>query len=157
MPQTSTRQALDELFDVVFRDRIPRSPQFGVTPTAARQLGLFSDEFDRSEPISLVETISAPTKTDDWTLWRTNKMKYARSDRSAIRFNDYIELSAIPEHAHNRPPRTAHARRLGLGSVSARQGSKLRTHDFRPQRHQSPPRILKAGRRFPRYDNCGKL
>lgn len=100
MAQTSTRQALDKLFDVVVRDRIPRSPQFDLTPTAARQFGVFSDAFERSEPISLVETISALTQTDDWTLWRTNKMKYARSDRSAIRFNDYIEFSAIPEHAH---------------------------------------------------------
>jgi predicted helicase len=100
MPQTSTRQALDDLFDVIFRDRIPRSPQFDLTPTAVWQLGVFSDAFDRSEPESLVETISAPVQTDDWTIWRTNKMKYARSDRSAIRFNDYIEFSAIPEHAH---------------------------------------------------------
>ncbi|AMY54733.1 type ISP restriction/modification enzyme [Rhodococcoides fascians] len=100
MAQTPTRQALDELFDVVVRDRIPRSPQFDLTPTAVRQFGVFSDAFNRSEPISRVETISAPTQTDQWTLWRTNKMKYARSDRSALRFNDYIEFSAIPEHAH---------------------------------------------------------
>jgi predicted helicase len=100
MAHTSTQQALGDLFDVIFRDRIPRSPQFDLTPTAVRQFGVFSDAFDSSEPISLVETIAAPTQTDDWTLWRTNKMKYARSDRSAIRFNDYIELSQIPEHAH---------------------------------------------------------
>ncbi len=88
------------MFDVIVRDRIPRSPQFDLTPTAVRQFGVISDAFDRSEPISLVETISAPAQTDDWTLWRMNRMKYARSDRSAIRFNDYIEFSAIPEHAH---------------------------------------------------------
>nr|WP_314145199.1 hypothetical protein [uncultured Rhodococcus sp.] len=99
MAQPSTQQALGDLFDVIFRDRIPRSPQFDLTPTAVRQFDVFSDTFDRTEPISLVETISAPARTDDWTLWRTNKMKYARSDRSAIRLNDYIELSAIPEHA----------------------------------------------------------
>lgn len=100
MAHTPTQQALGDLFDVIVLDRIPRSPQFDLTPTVVRQFGVFSDAFDRSEPISLAETISAPTQTDDWTLWRTNKMKYARSDRSAIRFNDYIELSAIPEHAH---------------------------------------------------------
>lgn len=88
------------MFDVIFRARIPRSPQFDLTPAAVRQFGVFSDAFDRSEPVSLVETISAPTQTDEWTVWRTNKMKYARSDRSAIRFNDYIEFSAIPEPAH---------------------------------------------------------
>lgn len=27
-------------------------------------------------------------------------MEYAKSDQSAIRFNDYIEFTAIPEHAH---------------------------------------------------------
>ena len=100
MAQPSTRQALDDMFDVIFRDRVPRSPQFDLTPTAVWQLGVFSDAFDRSEPISLGETISAPVQTDDWTLWRTTKMKYARSGRSAIRFNDYIEFSAIPEHAN---------------------------------------------------------
>ena len=100
MAQPSTRQALDDMFDVIFRDRVPRSPQFDLTPTAVWQLGVLSDAFDRSEPESLVETISAPVQTDDWTIWRTNKMKYARSDRSAIRFNDYIEFSAIPEHTH---------------------------------------------------------
>lgn len=100
MNKPASRRALDDLFDVIFLDRVLRSARFNLTPTAVRQLEVFGSAFHRSEPSALTETISAPAQADDWRTWQTNKMKFSRTDRSEIQFNDFIELSAFPEQAY---------------------------------------------------------
>lgn len=100
MTNPSTRRALDDLFDVIFLDRILGSARFDLTPTALWQLEAFRTAFGRSEPVSLTQTITAPADADDWTTWRTTKIKFATTNRSAIHLNNFVELSAIPEQAH---------------------------------------------------------
>ncbi|MGV8874905.1 MAG: type ISP restriction/modification enzyme [Rhodococcus sp. (in: high G+C Gram-positive bacteria)] len=95
------RQAVDDLFDQIFLDRVLSSPRFDLSPTTLRQLETFRSEFERNAPIQLDEEVSMSVQHGSWTQWRTTKLKFSRgSDRAAVQFNEHCEVSGIPGLAH---------------------------------------------------------
>ncbi|QCB51973.1 hypothetical protein E5720_16515 [Rhodococcus sp. PAMC28707] len=101
MATSRSRQAVDELFDQVFLDRVLSSPRFDLNPTALKQFEMFRAEFEPSAPIALDEEVSRFVQTGGWTQCRISKRKFVREgDYSAAKFNEHCTVSGIPSIAH---------------------------------------------------------
>lgn len=101
MATSPSRQAVDELFDQVFLDRVLSSPRFELNPTALKQFAMFRAEFERSAPAALDEEVSSFVQNGGWTQWRVTKLKFSSEGvRSAVRFNEHCTVSGIPGSAH---------------------------------------------------------
>jgi predicted helicase len=87
---------------------LPRIPKvgtaeiFGTYVKAGRELTDLHVGYETVKPWALTETITAPIGTEDDEIYQVQKMTFAaKSDRSTIVVNPYLNLSGIPDDAYD--------------------------------------------------------
>ncbi len=89
--------------------RIPKVAGFKEFAAAGRMLADLHIGYETVEPYPLVEQLNAPMGMGDAELYRVQKMRLGKPDRSRIVYNSHLTLTGIPDDAY----------RYMLGSRSA--------------------------------------
>lgn len=82
--------------------RIPKCANFGEYAKAGRELADLHVNYERVQPYALSEDWKLDAPADLWQRYRVTKPTWAkRTDRTSLKYNEYLTLHGIPEAAQD--------------------------------------------------------